>query len=93
MQFLFNFYNFYLINHLYHFHLAKILSAFLNGLIDRNASVRKNNAVSIGHIVGSAKDSSLDKLFNTLNTWYLEREGTFKLTIFFILIILYNLIL
>lgn len=53
---------------------AKILSALLNGLIDRNAAVRKNNAVSIGHIVGSAKDSSLDKLFNTLNTWYLERE-------------------
>ncbi|KAL0121628.1 hypothetical protein PUN28_006856 [Cardiocondyla obscurior] len=53
---------------------AKVLSALLNGLLDRNAAVRKNNAVSIGHIVGSAKDSSLDKLFNTLNTWYLERE-------------------
>ncbi|XP_012233833.1 proteasome adapter and scaffold protein ECM29 [Linepithema humile] len=53
---------------------AKILSALLNGLLDRNAAVRKNNAVSIGHIVGSAKDSSLDKLFNSLNTWYLERE-------------------
>ncbi|KAL6433433.1 hypothetical protein ACFW04_006522 [Cataglyphis niger] len=53
---------------------AKILSALLNGLIDRNAAVRKNYAISIGHIVGSAKDSSLDKLFNTLNTWYLERE-------------------
>ncbi|XP_018049516.1 PREDICTED: proteasome-associated protein ECM29 homolog [Atta colombica] len=53
---------------------AKILSALLNGLLDRNTAVRKNNAISIGHIVGSAKDSSLDKLFNTLNTWYLERE-------------------
>ncbi|KAH0956005.1 hypothetical protein HN011_009526 [Eciton burchellii] len=53
---------------------AKILSALLHGLLDRNAAVRKNNAVSIGHIVGSAKDSSLEKLFNTLNTWYLERE-------------------
>lgn len=58
------------------FHLAKLLSALLNGLLDRNVAVRKNNAVTIGHIVGSAKDSSLDKLFNTLNTWYLEREGT-----------------
>lgn len=45
-------------------------------MLDRNAAVRKNNAVSIGHIVGSAKESSLEKLFNTLNTWYLEREGT-----------------
>lgn len=53
---------------------AKVLSALLNGLLDRNAAVRKNNAVSIGHIVGSAKDSNMDKLFNTLNTWYLERE-------------------
>ncbi|XP_032663557.1 proteasome adapter and scaffold protein ECM29 [Odontomachus brunneus] len=53
---------------------AKVLSALLNGLTDRNAAVRKNNAISIGHVVGSAKDSSLDKLFNTLNTWYLERE-------------------
>ncbi|XP_011685024.1 PREDICTED: proteasome-associated protein ECM29 homolog [Wasmannia auropunctata] len=53
---------------------SKVLSALLNGLLDRNAAVRKNNAVCIGHIVGSAKDSSLDKLFNTLNTWYLERE-------------------
>ncbi|KYM93818.1 Proteasome-associated protein ECM29 like protein [Cyphomyrmex costatus] len=53
---------------------GKVLSVLLNGLLDRNAAVRKNNAVSIGHIVGSAKDSSLDKLFNTLNTWYLERE-------------------
>jgi len=61
-------------------HLAKILSALLHGLLDRNAAVRKNNAVSIGHIVGSAKDSSLEKLFNTLNTWYLEREGTFTLS-------------
>lgn len=57
------------------FHSAKVLSALLNGLLDRNAAVRKNNAVSIGHIVGSAKDSNMDKLFNTLNTWYLEREG------------------
>lgn len=61
------------------FHSAKVLSALLNGLLDRNAAVRKNNAVSIGHIAGSAKDSSLDKLFNTLNTWYLEREGKFDI--------------
>lgn len=45
----------------------------MNGLLDRNSVVRKNNAIAIGHIVGSAKESSLDKLFKTLNTWYMER--------------------
>ncbi|XP_015114658.1 proteasome adapter and scaffold protein ECM29 [Diachasma alloeum] len=53
---------------------GKILTALMNGLMDRNAAVRKTNAVTIGHVVGSAKDSSLEKLFNTLNTWYMERE-------------------
>lgn len=53
---------------------GKLLSALMNGLKDRNAAIRKTNAVTIGHIVGSAKDSSLEKLFNTLNTWYMERE-------------------
>lgn len=33
--------------------------------------------MTIGHIVGCAKDSSLDKLFNMLNTWYMEREGIY----------------
>lgn len=45
----------------------------MNGLLDRNSVVRKNNAISIGHIVGSAKESSLEKLFKMLNTWYMER--------------------
>ncbi|KAF7987486.1 hypothetical protein HCN44_003248 [Aphidius gifuensis] len=53
---------------------GKIITALLNGLMDRNAAVRKTNAITIGHIVGSAKDTHLDKLFNTLNKWYMERE-------------------
>ncbi|XP_015601340.2 proteasome adapter and scaffold protein ECM29 [Cephus cinctus] len=53
---------------------GKILAALVNGLTDRNVAIRKNNAVTIGHIVGSAKESSLEKLFNMLNTWYMERE-------------------
>ncbi|OXU22910.1 hypothetical protein TSAR_016170 [Trichomalopsis sarcophagae] len=53
---------------------GKILAALINGLTDRNAGIKKNNAVTIGHIVGCAKESSLDKLFNMLNTWYMERE-------------------
>ncbi|XP_008560300.1 proteasome adapter and scaffold protein ECM29 [Microplitis demolitor] len=53
---------------------GKLCSALMNGLTDRNATVRKTNAVTIGHIIGSAKDSSIEKIFNTLNTWYNERE-------------------
>ncbi|KAK0081163.1 hypothetical protein PV325_012689 [Microctonus aethiopoides] len=61
---------------------GKLLNALMNGLTDRNAAVRKTNAVTIGHIVGSAKDSSLEKLFKTLNTWYMEREDeTIRLAI------------
>uniref|UniRef100_A0ABD2WFD9 TOG domain-containing protein n=1 Tax=Trichogramma kaykai TaxID=54128 RepID=A0ABD2WFD9_9HYME len=55
-------------------YVGKILAVLINGLTDRNAGVRKNNATTIGHIVGCAKDSSLEKLFNMLNTWYSEKE-------------------
>ncbi|KAG7212048.1 hypothetical protein KM043_012404 [Ampulex compressa] len=53
---------------------GKVLSALMNGLSDRNTVIRKSYAAAIGHMVGSAKDTSLEKLFNTLNTWYMERE-------------------
>ncbi|KAI4501123.1 hypothetical protein M0802_003926 [Mischocyttarus mexicanus] len=54
--------------------VGKLLSVLVHGLSDRNAAVRRNNAIAIGHVVGSAKKSSLQKLFNTLNTWYMENE-------------------
>ncbi|CAL7951979.1 unnamed protein product [Xylocopa violacea] len=60
---------------------GKVLNALMNGLLDRNSVVRKNNASAIGHIVGSAKESSLDKLFKTFHTWYMERDDSTKLTI------------
>ncbi|XP_043596940.1 proteasome adapter and scaffold protein ECM29 isoform X1 [Bombus pyrosoma] len=60
---------------------GKVLNALMNGLLDRNSIVRKNNATAIGHIVGSAKESSLEKLFKTLNTWYMERDDSTKLVI------------
>ncbi|XP_043507485.1 proteasome adapter and scaffold protein ECM29 [Frieseomelitta varia] len=60
---------------------GKVLNALMNGLLDRNSIVRKHNAVAIGHIVGSAKESSLEKLFKTLNTWYMEQDDSTKLAI------------
>jgi proteasome component ECM29 len=52
---------------------GKILSAFVSGLTDRNAAVRKTYASSIGHLMKTAKDSSLEKLFAKLRTWYMEK--------------------
>lgn len=54
----------------------------MNGLLDRNSVVRKNNATAIGHIVGSAKESRLEKLFKTLNTWYMERGVHYIINLF-----------
>ena len=64
----------------FNIYVGKILNALMNGLLDRNSIVRKHNAVAIGHIVGSAKESSLEKLFKTLNTWYME-QGVHYVTI------------
>ncbi|CAH0555694.1 unnamed protein product [Brassicogethes aeneus] len=53
---------------------GKILAVLVNGLTDRNAESRKQYATAIGHLVSSAKDSSLEKLFAKLKLWYFERE-------------------
>lgn len=55
---------------------GKLLAAFLHGLNDRNATIRKANATAIGHLVRVAKDSSVEKLIEKLKTWYLESEGS-----------------
>lgn len=53
---------------------GKFLAALVNGLTDRNPVIRKNYASTIGYLVSSAKESSLDKLFAKLQHWYFERE-------------------
>ncbi|KAK2167662.1 hypothetical protein LSH36_25g00006 [Paralvinella palmiformis] len=53
---------------------GKLLGVLLNGLNDRNVSVRKSYASVIGHLVKVAKDSSVEKLITRLKTWYLEKE-------------------
>ena len=37
-------------------HTGKILAAFVSGLADRNAAVRKTYAAAIGHLMRTAKD-------------------------------------
>ena len=53
---------------------GKLLSAFLSGLSDRNPAVRINFAGCIGHLMRTAKDSSREKLFAKLKTWYMEKD-------------------
>jgi proteasome component ECM29 len=53
---------------------GKILAAFVSGLTDRNAAVRKTYASAIGQLMTVAKSSSLEKLFVKLRVWYLEKD-------------------
>lgn len=52
---------------------GKILAAFVSGLSDRTPAVRKTYASAIGHLMKTAKDSSMEKLFAKLRTWYMEK--------------------
>ncbi|XP_077575498.1 proteasome adapter and scaffold protein ECM29 [Stigmatopora nigra] len=53
---------------------GKLMSALLSGIHDRSAVVQKAFAFALGHLVRTAKDSSVEKLLLKLNTWYLEKE-------------------
>ncbi|KAF2363099.1 Proteasome component Ecm29 [Trinorchestia longiramus] len=55
-------------------HTGKILSVLVNGLNDRNATVRKVFANAIGTLIKIAKHSSVTKLLNKLESWYLDKE-------------------
>ncbi|KAM6972070.1 proteasome adapter and scaffold protein ECM29 [Aplochiton taeniatus] len=53
---------------------GKLMSALLNGIHDRSSVVQKAFAFALGHLVRTAKDSSVEKLLLKLSTWYLEKE-------------------
>ncbi|XP_056628052.1 proteasome adapter and scaffold protein ECM29 isoform X2 [Triplophysa dalaica] len=53
---------------------GKLMSTLLNGINDRSSVIQKSFAFAIGHLVRTAKDSSVEKLLQKLNTWYLEKE-------------------
>uniref|UniRef100_A0A3B5M217 Uncharacterized protein n=1 Tax=Xiphophorus couchianus TaxID=32473 RepID=A0A3B5M217_9TELE len=53
---------------------GKLMSALLNGIHDRSTVVQKAFAFALGHLVRSAKDSSVEKLLLKLSNWYLEKE-------------------
>ncbi|XP_065580969.1 proteasome adapter and scaffold protein ECM29-like isoform X2 [Artemia franciscana] len=51
---------------------GKALAVLCKGLSDRNLALRSTYAGTIGQLVRVAKDSSIEKLLNMLQTWYLE---------------------
>ncbi|XP_017281248.1 proteasome adapter and scaffold protein ECM29 isoform X2 [Kryptolebias marmoratus] len=53
---------------------GKLMSALLNGIHDRSTVVQKAFAFALGHLVRTAKDSSVEKLLLKLSNWYLEKE-------------------
>lgn len=53
-----------------------MLSGLVNGLLDRNATVRKTYASAIGQIVHTAKSSSVERLLTKLSNWFFEKEDT-----------------
>uniref|UniRef100_A0A671MI06 Proteasome-associated protein ECM29 homolog n=1 Tax=Sinocyclocheilus anshuiensis TaxID=1608454 RepID=A0A671MI06_9TELE len=53
---------------------GKLMSSLLNGINDRSSVIQKSFAFAIGHLVRTTKDSSVEKLLQKMNTWYLEKE-------------------
>nr|XP_057941532.1 proteasome adapter and scaffold protein ECM29 isoform X2 [Doryrhamphus excisus] len=53
---------------------GKLMSALLSGIHDRSTVVQKAFAFALGHLVRTAKDSSVEKLLLKLCAWYLEKE-------------------
>uniref|UniRef100_A0A131YLY1 Proteasome component ECM29 n=1 Tax=Rhipicephalus appendiculatus TaxID=34631 RepID=A0A131YLY1_RHIAP len=53
---------------------GKLLRAFVHGLSDRNATVRRCCATTVGHLSKVAKESDVDRLFTKLQTWYMEGD-------------------
>ncbi|KAK8768715.1 hypothetical protein V5799_014820, partial [Amblyomma americanum] len=56
-------------------HTGKLLRAFVNGLSDRNATVRRCCASTVGHLAKVAKDSDVDRLLAKLQMWYMEQAS------------------
>ena len=59
------------------FVIGKCMAALLNGLSDRNTTVRKSYSTCLANICKVAKDSSVEKLVSRLNTWYMEKDGMY----------------
>uniref|UniRef100_A0A182UG40 Proteasome adapter and scaffold protein ECM29 HEAT-repeat domain-containing protein n=1 Tax=Anopheles melas TaxID=34690 RepID=A0A182UG40_9DIPT len=55
---------------------SKYLGACFTGLTDRNATVRRYYASAIGHLIGTAKEQSIERLFGKLEELYFEQQAS-----------------
>jgi len=55
--------------------LEKILKSLMKGITDRNATIRKSYASTIAIITTVAKDTTVNKLIQSLRDMYIENEG------------------
>ncbi|XP_014250831.1 proteasome-associated protein ECM29 homolog [Cimex lectularius] len=54
--------------------VGKFLGSLLSGLTDRSPGIRKQFASSIGQLLRSAKDSSIERLLERIKNLYFEKE-------------------
>jgi len=64
---------------MYIFILEKILKSLMKGITDRNTTIRKSYASTIAIITTVAKDTTVNKLLQSLKDLYIENEGKFGL--------------
>jgi len=64
---------------MYIFILEKILKSLMKGITDRNTTIRKSYASTIAIITTVAKDTTVNKLIQSLRDLYIENEGKFGL--------------
>lgn len=57
------------------FFLEKMLKSLMKGITDRNATIRKSYASTIAVITTVAKETTVNKLLQSLTNVYIENEG------------------
>lgn len=57
--------------------IGKCMAALLNGLSDRNTTVRKSYSTCLANVCKVAKDTSTEKLVAKLHNWYMEKDGMY----------------
>lgn len=60
----------------------KILKSLMKGITDRNTTIRKSYASTVAVITTVAKESTVNKLIQSLRDIYMENEGEYFETIF-----------
>lgn len=46
-----------------------------NGVVDRNVTIRKHAAATVGYLVKFSSEAALRKLFSKIETWYLDHDS------------------